>query len=66
MLYEGELHLSKLLQPQNDLKYIIVIPNINLAPSVKLPKAPCLFATVKYTGGDAPAVTFYSEEDINA
>jgi len=65
VLYEGEQHLAKLLQPQEDLKYIIVVPHIRIAAEIKLPSSPCLFATVDYNGKDEPEVSFYSEEDIN-
>ncbi len=63
VLYEGEEHLLRLLQPEDDLKYIIVLPNILVAPKLRLPKAPCLFATVEFHGGDEPEVIFYSEEE---
>ena len=43
VLYDGEQHLSKLLQPQDDeMKYIFVLPNIAMASQMMLPKAPCL------------------------
>lgn len=61
VLYEGETNLLKLLQPAEDLKYIIVLPVISMAEQLKLPKAPCLFATVDFRGGEEPEVTFYSE-----
>ena len=64
VLYEGEEHLLRLLQPEDNLKYIIVLPNISMASKLRLPKAPCLFAIVDYHGGDEPEVIFYSEEDI--
>ena len=60
VLYEGEQHLTRLLQPEEDLKYILALPHIQMARGLKLPKAPCLFATVDYNGGDEPGVTFYS------
>ena len=60
VLYDGEQHLTRLLQPDEDLKYILVLPHIQMANDLKLPKAPCLFATVDYAGGDEPGVTFYS------
>ncbi len=63
-IYEGEEHLLKLLQPDEDLKYIIVIPHISMAPKLKLPYAPCLFATVDFNGKDEPDITFYSEGGI--
>lgn len=64
VLYDGEQNLVRLLQPEDDLKYIIVLPNISMANSLKLPKAPCLFATVDFKGEDVPEVTFYSEEAV--
>lgn len=65
VLYEGETNLLKLLQPAEDLKYIIVLPVISMAEQLKLPKAPCLFATVDFRGGEEPEVTFYSEDIQN-
>ena len=63
VLYEGEGAKLKLLQPEEDLKYIIVLPHISMAKNLKLPKAPCLFATVDYKGADEPEVNFYEETD---
>jgi hypothetical protein len=34
-----------------------------MADILELPDAPCLFATVKYTGEKEPEVTFYTEEE---
>jgi hypothetical protein len=65
VLYEGEQHLAKLLQPQEDLKYIFVLPHISMADSLTLPRAPCLFATVDYNGQDVPEVSFYSEGETH-
>lgn len=65
VIYDGETSLLRLLQPDEDLKYIIILPHISIASQLKLPKAPCLFATVDFQGEDEPKVTFYSEEDIN-
>ena len=62
VLYEGEGHLLKLLQPEEDLKYIIVLPRISMAASLRLPNAPCLLATVDYEGEEEPTVTFYKQE----
>ena len=62
VLYDGEQHLARLLQPGDDLKYILVLPHIRMARGLKLPKAPCLFATVDYAGGDEPGVTFFCAE----
>ena len=64
VLYEGEERLLRLLQPDEDLKYIIVLPHIGMANGLKLPDAPCLFATVDYCGDDEPEVYFYTEEAI--
>lgn len=66
VLYEGEQHLVKLLQPQEDLKYIFVVPHITMASQLRLPKVPCLFATVDYAGQDEPEIKFYMEDDVNA
>lgn len=65
VLYEKEEHQLKLLQPGEDLKYIIVLPHISMAASLRLPKAPCLLATVDYDGQEEPTVTFYSEEETH-
>jgi len=65
VLYDGEQHLARLLQPEDDLKYILVLPHIQMARDLKLPKAPCLFATVDYAGGDEPGVTFYTQKGEN-
>ena len=62
VLYDGEQNLLKLLQPQEDMKYIVVVPRINMVSTVRLPNAPCLFATVDFCGQDEPEVRFYSEE----
>ena len=61
VIYENEGRLLKLLQPEEDLKYIIVLPRSSMAASLRLPKAPCLFATVDYNGQEEPTVTFYTE-----
>jgi hypothetical protein len=34
-----------------------------MARDLKLPKAPCLFATVDYAGKDEPDVIFYKEDN---
>lgn len=65
VLYEGEQHLIRLLQPEEDLKYIVVVPHITMARDLRLPKVPCLFATVDYAGKDEPDVIFYKESDIH-
>lgn len=65
VLYEGEQSLLRLLQPQEDLKYIIVLPHISMAGSLRLPKVPCLFATVDFQGGEEPEILFYTEEKVH-
>ena len=65
IVYDGEQHLMRLLQPEDDLKYIVVLPHITMAQDLKLPKAPCLFATVNYAGKEEPDVIFYKEDFIN-
>lgn len=64
VLYEGEESFLRLLQPEDDLKYIIILPHISMAERLRLPRAPCLFATVDYEGGEEPVVTFYAQEEI--
>ena len=64
-IYEGEEHLLKLLRPEDELKYIIILPHVSMASKLKLPKAPCLFATVDFHGEDEPDVTFYTEGEIS-
>jgi len=65
VLYDGEQHLTRLLQPEEDLKHIIVVPHISMAAALSIPKSPCLFATVDYNGLEEPTVSFYSKEDIH-
>lgn len=64
VLYEGEQSQLRLLQPQEDLKYIIVVPHIAMAAKLKLPDAPCLFATVDFRGEEEPDIVFYSGEAV--
>lgn len=59
---ESELHLAKLLQPQSDTRYIIVIPDISMASLLKLPDAPAIFATIDRTDPDASRVLFYTPQ----
>lgn len=65
VLHENESHLARLLQLQDDLKYIFVLPNIEMAQRLVLPNVPCLFAIVDFEGSDEPVITFYSEEMIS-
>ena len=63
VVYEGEQHLAKLLHPQEDLKYIFVVPNLQMAGQLTLPLVPCLFSTVEFQGEEEPQVHFFAEED---
>ena len=65
VIYDGEGSNLRLLQPEEDLKYIIVVPHISMVNSIRLPKADCLLATVDYNGEDEPEITFYTEEIKN-
>lgn len=65
VIYDGEGSNLRLLQPEEDLKYIIVVPHITMVQSLRLPKADCLFATVDFNGEDEPEIAFYTEEIIN-
>ncbi len=64
VLYDGEASTLRLLQPEEDLKYIIILPHISMASQLKLPNAPCLFATVDFHGEEEPEVIFYSDEVV--
>lgn len=66
VLYEGEQSLTQLLRPQEDLKYIFVLPNIQMAGELLLPPAPCLFSTVEFQGAEMPQVHFFAEEISHA
>lgn len=60
VLYEGEEHLIRLLRPEENTRYVLVLPDIAMAGKLVLPDAPCLFATV--TDDDpVPKIRFYSE-----
>lgn len=65
VIYDGESSNLRLLQPEEDLKYSIILPHISMATQLRLPDAPCLFATVDFCGEDEPKVIFYSEEVMN-
>lgn len=58
VLREGEHLLPSMLTPQDDLKFIIVVPDEKMIPDVKLPNAPCMFVTVNYDGERTPTVRF--------
>ena len=53
--------MTRLLKPDEGLKYILVIPNENMIPNIELPDAPCMFAVIQSVPGAAPEVTFYTK-----
>lgn len=61
VLREGENDLLRFLKPEEDLKYIIVLPNVKMFSELKLPKANIIFATVDYKGESMPEVSFFAE-----
>ena len=65
VLYEGEGSNLRLLQPDEELKYIIVVPHISMIRTLPLPRAECLFATVNFNGGDEPEIKFYTKGALN-
>ena len=61
VLFEDEQHLLRVLQPQEeDMRYILVIPDVSMVQSLLLPKNPCIFATVVFKEETDPEVVFYS------
>ena len=65
VLYEGEESNLRLLQSDDELKYIIVVPHFSMLETLRVPKANCLFATVSYNGEDEPEIIFYTERGEN-
>ena len=63
VLDRDEKHLLKLLAPDEAVKYIIVLPDIGMAETLRLPKAPCLLATLNYGGEREPTIKFYTGEN---
>jgi len=61
VLDEGDDDLLKFVQVQEEVKYVIVVPDVSMMQ--KLPKlnAPCVYATVTKEGIE-PMVKFYSED----
>ena len=51
------------LHPRDDMKYIIVVPDERMIPAVRLPDAPCMFATIDYADSDIPEVNFYLQKE---
>ena len=63
VLDDDEDHLLRLLNPREKTKFIIVVPDMRMVEHLDLPDAPCLFATVNYTGEKEPKISFYTQED---
>ena len=61
VIREGENDLLRFLKPEEDLKYIIVLPNVQLFSELKLPKGNFIFATVDFKGKSEPEVSFFAE-----
>lgn len=65
VIAQGEEYVTRLLNPQGNQKYIIVLPDLDTAKRLTLPNAPCLFAIVhRVEGENAPAIKFYKPEMI--
>lgn len=65
VLQDGEQHLTHLLQADEHMKYIIVLPDIALAQGLALPAVPILFAVPRILDiHDEPEITFYSQEGV--
>ena len=62
ILFKGEEHLARLLSPSKDIRYIIVVEDVEMIEKIPLPEATCLFATVENQEGCEPRVLFYKEE----
>lgn len=65
VIREDENDLLRFLQPEEDLKYIIVLPNTQVFSELKLPKGNFIFATVDYKGEPEPEVSFFAEVKDN-
>ena len=62
VLFEGEENLAMLLQPNDDVKYIIVVENVGMIARMPIPDSTCIFATVEYQDNAEPIVRFYKED----
>ena len=60
VLEPGEEHLTVLLHADEGTRYIFVLADISMAQRLKLPDAPCLFATID-DDSPTPIVHFFSE-----
>lgn len=64
VLRAGEHHLTRLIQFQENMKYIFVLPEISMGKQLMLPDAPCLFAMLSHGSTEIPEVKFYKQEAI--
>ena len=64
VIYDGEEDRMRLLQTEEDKKFIIVVSNPSRISKLRLPDAPCLFATVDFEGEEIPEVHFFTEEAL--
>ena len=60
VLNEGEEHLVRLLESNEDTRYIFVVPNEAMIPQITPPDAPCIFAVIQRNESRIPEVIFYS------
>lgn len=60
VLNRDDDYLTRLLHPEKNKTFIIVVPDMNFAEKLWLPEAPCIFATVTPTDREEPKVEFYS------
>ena len=65
VLERDEAHIIRLLQVTDEVKYIIVLPDIAMVSGLKLPNAPCIFATVQRMPDADAQVRFYTGGDID-
>ena len=65
VISQGDEYCTRLLKPQENQKYILVVPDLQTAKRIWLPEAPCLFAVLHtIEGEDAPEIKFYTPEMI--
>lgn len=60
VLEQGEEEITRLLKPENNKVYILVVPDMTFAEKLWLPDTQCIFATLEPSAHEAPTVTFYS------
>ena len=65
VISQGDEYCTRLLKPQENQKYILVVPDLQTAKRIWLPEAPCLFAVLHtIEGEDVPEIKFYTPEMI--